>query len=105
MAGPVNDIISDMVRQIITLCDPCMIYLVSRKTSTAGNITSFKVCVVVEDSVLPEQAETKLLLKTECSVPCDFIVYNISDWDECAGDDCSFAYRVENGGERLYVKE
>ena len=61
--------------------------------------------IIVEDSILPEQVETKLLLKTDCPVPCDFIVYNISDWDECAEDDCSFAYRVENGGDRLYVKE
>ena len=65
MSGPVNDIIGEMVQQIIKLCDPCMIYLVSRKTNTAGKVTSFKLCVVVEDSILPEQVETKLLLKTD----------------------------------------
>ncbi len=105
MAGADNAVISGMVERITELCDPCMIFLVSRKTSTKGELTSFKLCVVVSDGEAPEQVETKLLLHTDCPVPCDFIVYNISDWDDCAGDDCTFAYRVENGGERLYVKK
>ena len=100
----VDKIITDMVEQAVKLCSPDMIYLVSKKTNTQGEVTSFKLCVVVDDDMLPEQVETQLLLKTESTVPCDFIVYNLTDWDDCAGDDCSFAYRVENGGEQLYVK-
>ncbi len=100
-----DKIITDIVEQTVKLCSPDMIYLVSKKTNSSGQVTSFKLCIIVDDNRLPEQVETQLLLKTECSVPCDFIVYNITDWDDCAGDDCSFAYRVENGGERLYVKE
>lgn len=99
-----DKLITDMVGQTVKLCSPDMIYLVSKKTNTQGEVTSFKLCVVVDDDRLPEQVETQLLLKTESAVPCDFIVYNITDWDDCAGDDCSFAYRVENGGEKLYVK-
>lgn len=100
-----NALIKKMVSEITELCSPCMIYLVSHKTNNSNELTSFKLCVVVPDGEVPEQIETRLLLKTDCAVPCDFIVYNISDWIDCAEDDCSFAYRVENGGEQLYVKE
>ena len=99
-----KEIITRMTEDIIALCDPCMIYLVSEKHNSKGALTGFKVCVVVPDSVGASSLETRLLLKTDCPVPCDFIVYNITDWDEHAEDDCSFAYRVENGGELLYVK-
>lgn len=97
-------IIAQMTEDITALCDPCMIYLVSEKKNSKGGLTGFKLCVVVPDSVSPGPLETRLLLKTDCPVPCDFIVYNLTDWNECAEDDCSFAYRVENGGELLYVK-
>ncbi|MBQ7784067.1 MAG: hypothetical protein IJ368_08870 [Oscillospiraceae bacterium] len=99
-----KEIITRMTEQIIELCSPLAIYLVSSKTNNSGNLTGFKLCVIVSDSELPEQVETRLLLNTDCEIPCDFIVYNLTDWDDCAEDDCSFAYRVENGGEQLYVK-
>lgn len=104
MSGAENRIISDMVREVTELCDPLMIYLVSHKTNTSGELTSFKICVIVSDDSIPEQIEARLLLKTNCSIPCDFIVYTADDWIEHSEDDCSFAYRIENGGERLYVK-
>lgn len=104
MSGTENALIKEMTEQIVELCDPCMIFLVSHKNNTKGELTSFKLCVVIHDGQSPEQTERRLLLSTNCPVPCDFIVYTLEDWDDCAVDDCSFAYRVENGGERLYVK-
>ena len=98
-----NRIIAGIVEETVKICDPCAVYLVSKKNNSKGELTGFKLCVVIPDGS-PEQTETHLLLKTDCPVPCDFIVYTLSDWDDCATDDCSFAYRVENGGERLYVK-
>lgn len=104
MTGADNELIAHMVEQVTKLCDPYMVFLVSKKNNTRGELTSFKLCIVISDEISPEQTERKLLLNTDCPVPCDFIVYNLEDWDEYATDDCSFAYRVENGGERLYVK-
>lgn len=100
-----DKLISDITERIKELCDPYMIFLFSRKTNTAGRVTALKLCVVTSDEEYPETVEARLLLGIDSPVPCDFIVYNISDWNDCSGDDCSFAYRVENGGERLYVKE
>ncbi|MCM1523996.1 MAG: hypothetical protein NC120_06015 [Ruminococcus sp.] len=100
-----DKLVSDITEKIKELCDPYMIFLFSRKTNTAGATTSLKLCVVISDEEDPDRAEARLLLSIDSPVPCDFIVYSISDWNDCSEDDCSFAYRVENGGERLYVKE
>ncbi len=99
-----NAVIEKMVEDVVRLCDPCAVYLVSKKNNTKGELSGFKLCAVVPDGESPDSVESRLLLGTECPVPCDFIVYTLSDWDDCSNDDCSFAYRVENGGERLYVK-
>lgn len=99
-----SDVVNNMAAEIVRLCDPCLIYLVSSKKNPKGDIISLKLCVVVDDSESTEAVESNLLLSTDCPVPCDFIVYGLSDWNDCAEDDCSFAYRVENGGERIYVK-
>ena len=72
-----SPVIMDMVDETVRLCDPCS---------------------------EPEAVETRLLLQTDCPVPCDFIVYSLEDWNDLAEDDCSFAYRVENGGDLIYVK-
>ena len=99
------DFFEELIEDVINICDPCYIYLVSHKINTAGEYTSAKLCVVVDDGIQPESEEKRLLIKTNTPIPIDFIVYNISDWNEYANEDNTFAYRVENGGERLYVKE
>lgn len=100
-----NATVLRMVEETVRICSPFLIYLVSGKTNSKGELTSFKLCIVAGDEYVPSQLETKLLLETDCEIPCDFIVYNKSDWDDCAEDDCSFAYKVENGGVLLYGKE
>lgn len=97
-----NPLIMKMVDEIVSLCSPLGIYLVSYKNNSKGELSSFKLCIIAGDDVLPQALETKLLLSTDCEIPCDFIVYNLTDWNEHAEDDCSFAYRVENGGVLLY---
>ncbi len=93
-----------LIGEIISLCDPMYVYLVSTKRNNRGEVTSVKLCVVVDDVLVPSEQEKRLLIETDTPIPIDFIVYNISDWNEYACEDYSFAYRVENGGERLYVK-
>ncbi|MGN0666737.1 MAG: hypothetical protein ACI4KF_09455 [Huintestinicola sp.] len=100
-----NPVVKKMTEDIIRICDPFLIFYVSGKTNKKGELTGFKLCVVTDDSYTPESLETKLLLETECEIPCDFIVYNASDWNDYAEDDCSFAYRVDNGGVLLYGKK
>ena len=101
-----DPIIMNMADEIVKICSPFQIFLVSQKTDRKGNVTSFKVCAVVDDSyVNHSELESEILLKTDCPVPCDIIVYNISDWNECLDDDCTFAYRVDNEGDLLYEQK
>ena len=46
--------------------------------------------------------ESEILLKTDCPIPCDIIVYTVSNWNECLDDDFTFAYRIDNEGNLLY---
>ena len=100
-----SPVITDMVEEVVRLCDPCSVYLVSEKKDRNGETSSFKLCIIVPECGEPEAVETRLLLQTDSPVPCDFIVYSLDDWNDCAEDDCSFAYRVENGGDLIYVKK
>ncbi len=101
-AAGVAPVIREMTEEIVKLCSPFWVFLVSKKTDRKGEVASFKLCIVVEDSYTDHAAlESEILINTDCPVPCDIIVYNISDWNECIDDDCTFAYRVSEG-ELLY---
>ncbi len=98
----VDPVIARTAEEAAELCSPFLIFLVSEKKSTSGKLNSFKLCLVVEDGKNPAKTETQLLIGIDTPVPCDYIVYNLADWNDCVDDDASFAYRVENSGVRLY---
>lgn len=99
-------VIKDMIEDIVKICDPLQIFLVSAKENSKGEVIRFKLCIVVGDQyVSRSDLESEILLKTDCPVPCDIIVYTISDWNECLDDDFSFAYRIENEGNVLYEQK
>lgn len=102
-----NDpVIKAMVEDIVKICDPLQIFLVSAKKNSKGEISRFKLCIVAGDQYeSSSELETEILLKTDCPVPCDIIVYTVSDWNECLDDDFSFAYRIDNEGNVLYEQK
>ena len=102
-----NDpIIKKMTDEIVELCKPLQIFLVSAKTNSSKVLTSFKLCLVVEDKYENvSDLETEILLKTDCPVPCDIIAYTIRDWNECLDDDFTFAYRIDSEGNLLYEQK
>lgn len=96
-------IIMDMAEDIKKICSPFQIFLVSQKTNSKGELTSFKLCIVVDDKYERHtDLETEILLQTDCPVPCDVIVYTVSEWNECLDDDCTFAYRIDSEGNLIY---
>lgn len=99
-------VIKDMVEDIVKICDPLQIFLVSAKKNSKGEVIRFKLCIVVGDQYENRSdLETEILVNTDCPVPCDIIVYTISDWNECLDDDFSFAYRIDNEGNVLYEQK
>ncbi|MBQ5329910.1 MAG: hypothetical protein J6F31_01525 [Oscillospiraceae bacterium] len=99
-----KELIESITAEVAEICDPSYVYLVSKKNNVRGELTTMKLCVVVDDGIDPSGEEKRLLIKTDTPIPVDFIVYNISDWNDYAPEDNTFAYRIENGGELLYVK-
>lgn len=99
-------VIKDMIEDIVKICDPLQIFLVSAKKNSKGEVIRFKLCVVVDDKYENHaELESEILLKTDCPVPCDILVYNVSDWNDCLDDDFSFAYRIENEGNVIYEQK
>lgn len=98
-----NPVIIQMTKEIVDICSPLQIFLVSHKNNLKGGLASFKLCVIVDDKYEDNsRLESDILLKTDCPVPCDIIIYSISEWNDCIEDDCTFAYRVDSAGVLLY---
>lgn len=97
-----DSIVSTVTKHAVELCSPFRVYLVSEKRSSKGSLTGFKLCLIVSDDKDPDSVETELLINIDTPVPCDYIVYCLSDWNSCVDDDATFAYRIENSGELLY---
>lgn len=100
-----NPIIEQMKNDVIKICSPLQIFLISQKNNSKGELTGFKLCVIVDDKYTPRLLETEILVNTDCPVPCDVLVYNVTEWNECVQDDCSFAYKVDNAGEVIYEQK
>lgn len=101
-----NPIIKKMAEDIVKICDPLQIFLVSAKKNSAGDVSRFKLCIVADDKYENHaDLETEILVNTDCPVPCDILVYTVSDWNECLDDDFSFAYRIENEGNLIYEQK
>lgn len=102
MINAFDEVIADTAEKAAGLCSPFQIFLVSEKRSSSGKLCGFKLCLVVPDELDVNKTESKLLIGIDTPVPCDYIVYRISEWNECVDDDSTFAYRVENSGRLLY---
>ena len=101
-----NEIIQQITDDIVEMCSPFQVFLVSKKSNSKGILTAFKVCIIVADTYINHrELESEILINTDCPVPCDIIVYNISEWNDCLLDDCTFAYRIDNEGEILYEQK
>lgn len=98
--------------RIMKLCDeiaelvrPVRIILFREKKDPAGELHSFKLCVVTKESDCA-RIEQKIYLTLECEVSFDVLVYSLDQWNTGIQDPDSFAYRgILNGGVVLYESE
>lgn len=101
-----NDpIFKKITAEIIEICSPFQVFLVSCKRNSSGKLTTFKICAVVEDKYDEQKLESEILIKTDCPIPCDVIIYRVSEWNELLDDDCTFASRIDNEGAILYEQK
>ena len=59
----------------------------------------------MEDKYDEQKLESEILIKTDCPIPCDVIIYRVSEWNELLDDDCTFASRIDNEGAILYEQK
>ncbi len=98
----VHKMIKKLADEIYEICHPEKIYLVSSKTDMNGNLTSFKLCIVVKDVLSTGELESKIYLSTDCELPFDLIFYTLSEWEELVDDYATFAYRISTSGVSIY---
>ena len=97
-----DKLIYSVVDNIVDYCEPAKIILVSNKFNTKHELTSFKLCVIVNDVQSPAELEGELYMHTDSDIPYDIIIYNLSEWDELIEDYGTFASKVNQTGVVLY---
>lgn len=79
------------------------IYLISNKVSTSGELTSFKLALIVNDSVKSiSELECRLYMETDSELPYDIVLYKTSEWDELKDEIGTFAWKINNSGVLIY---
>lgn len=97
--------IMKVCEDIAALVKPVRIIIFHTKYDLSGELESFKLCVVVNDTEC-YKLEQKIYLNVECDVPYDVLAYNREHWDSLMNDDGSFACRgIMKGGVVLYESE
>ncbi len=87
---------------IVRLCSPLRIYVYNQKTSTAGELSSVKLCVVIPDGDSRE-VECRLYMELESDLPFDVLVYTEAEWQALLETRLSFAQHIRETGRLLYA--
>ena len=97
--------ITKLCEGIAELVRPVRIIIFNEKHTPAGELVSFKLCVITNETEC-SKIEQKIYLTMECEVPFDVRVYSYDQWKAAIKDPGTFAYRgILNGGVVLYESE
>ena len=97
-----NELITSVAEQVVHLCEPEAIYLATQKQNIRGELTAFKLLIVVKDVKKVSDIEEKIYMNTDCEIPFDVIVYNLSVWEKLIDDYGTFAHKIFENGDKLY---
>ncbi len=82
---------------------PKGIVLISKKVNNHGDLTSFKVAVLVSDDISSiSELECKIYLDVDSDIPYDIVIYKLSEWLYLKEDVSTFAYKIYSQGVWLY---
>ncbi|NMB30704.1 MAG: nucleotidyltransferase domain-containing protein [Clostridiales bacterium] len=98
-----HPIIKELTSQIVGKYDPDKIIMFSHKLNVKNEITSFKICIVIDTSD-KEQLEKDIYISIDCCMPYDIIIYTPNEWDRLLRIPHSFAEKVNSTGVVLYDK-
>ncbi|GHU57312.1 hypothetical protein FACS1894132_14900 [Clostridia bacterium] len=95
------DIITAVVNEITDTVSVEKIFLISKKLDVAGQLQSFKLCVIINAESV-SQAEEKLYMQIDCDISFDLVLYKTDEWDKLVNDIGSFAWKIFSSGSLLY---
>lgn len=90
-----------LIEEIQELCSPEKIYLYNAKFDLHQQMTSFKICLVV-DTKDKAALERRIYLELDCDLPYDFVLYTPEEWEACMQNPYSFAVTIREKGVLLY---
>lgn len=103
---PENEYIKNISSAICDICNPISIILVSNKINTSGDLVSFKLALVVEDSVESiSELECSLYMQVDSDIPYDLVLYKLSEWKKFKDDIGTFACKINSTGVYVYGKK
>lgn len=83
--------------------NPKGIVLISKKIDNQGELTSFKVAVLVSDDISSiSELECKIYIDVDSEIPYDIVIYRVSEWLYLKEDTSTFAYKIYSQGVWLY---
>lgn len=77
--------------------NPQKIIVYSKKNDPAGNISSFKICAVI-DASNSLQCESEIYGTIDSDLPFDVLVYTLEQWEKYSAQEDSFASKIARTG-------
>jgi hypothetical protein len=99
----IEDTIQQVSNTIGERYSPRGIVLISKKVNNHGELTSFKVALLVDDDITSvSELECKIYIDVDSDIPYDIVIYRVSEWLYLKEDTSTFAYRIYSQGVWLY---
>lgn len=86
---------------IVSFCQPERIIMFSRKLSLSGELSSFKLCIVVNTDD-KQSLLHRLYVEVDSDVPYDLVLYTPDEWNALLPMENSFAARISRTGVLLH---
>ena len=93
--------IEEVVKQIISVVNVNKIILFSKKQNPNGQISSFKLCVIISENDT-SRYEKEIYIKVDSDVPFDVLVFSENEWEKYKCRKDSFCSRINTVGSVVY---
>lgn len=99
-----NKHIKELMQKLLDFCKEIRkIYLISIKVNTSEELTSFKLGLIVDNSIKStSELAASLYFNIDCELPFDFVIYRQEEFDELKDEVGTFAFKINNSGTVLY---
>lgn len=93
--------IEEVVKQINSVVTANKIILFSQKQDLNGEVSSFKLCVIISDKDT-KKYEKEIYIKVDSEIPFDVLVISAADWEKYKNKKDSFCARIDALGSVIY---